>query len=150
MINIALLHNELANDPGNRGYAAFLAQTRDVEIAAILNAVDQSITVKDTFLDKDIYLTEIAPAYLVLATLSAQIQAKWYPILAMVTNVATGMDLANNKVQGMHAVAVADGVLTQAQVDALGQRPGSRIEQLFAPGDVVTALQVEAARKGNF
>ena len=61
-------------------------------------------------------------------------------MLATIRSI-TSIDVLSSEIQGMLAMALADGVLVQNEVDTLNDmavRLGSRAEHLFGVGSVVT------------
>jgi hypothetical protein len=148
-IDYAVLKTELQTDPRGMDYATPRAAGNDTTLADLLNSPTGagSGTVTVPSLARNDFLLALAPAYLVLPSLSQALQAKWDRILAVI-RAADRIDLANPSVQALLAQAVTDGVLTQAQVNALGQRVGSRAEVLFGAGTVVSIQDVGRALQG--
>ncbi len=137
MVDLTALKTEITTDPESIGYAPHVATGNQNEIAALLNTVNQAITVKDTYLDKDLFLASITPAALVLATSSTLLQSKWDRIIAFV-QASNYINLSHPGVAPLLTLAVSDGILTQQQVNAIGSRSGSRAEQVLGVGTTVT------------
>jgi hypothetical protein len=154
-IDLAALKAEIQADPEGIGYAPHAAAQDDAAVAGLLNAPTGpgAAPIALSYVSRDDFLKAILPAFLVLPTLATPagspetIQAKWDRILNMVSSGA-GVTI-NAQVQALLAQAVADGVLTQAESDAVWHRTGSRAEVLWGPGAVVTPAQVSVALRGK-
>lgn len=150
MIDYAVLRQELTQDPLGLGYAG----KRDAARAALLNAVvgpgawqaDLPAVPKNKFLK----LTVPAAVRLATATatdgttLGPKIVARWQAVFGHVYHVdpATDIDLS------FLAQAVADKVMTQAELDGVGVKTGSRAEKLFGVGTVISEQHIGEARNG--
>ena len=118
-----VLKTELARSP--------YSGKSDVEVAAILNDAkgDQAGEVDADVLTKGEFLLKIVPATLRLPTLSEAIQKKWDRILAL-AEAATEFHVNDANIQGLLALAVADGLLTADEAEAVKKKAGSRGETL--------------------
>jgi hypothetical protein len=103
-------------------------------------------TVNLDLMSRSEFLLAITPAYLVLPTLSDELQKKWDRIITVITG-AESIHLNDPRIQGIIGVAVADGVLTTQQVSSIGKRTGSRAEVLFGVDTSVTVSDVSTALK---
>lgn len=139
------LAEEIGSDPAGLGYAPLSAAGADGAIAELLNATTGpgAGTVALDVASRGDFLAAIRPAYLTLPSLSPEMQAKWDRILeALNTSSSITVDATT---LGLLSVAVAEGVLTQAQADSAWHRAGSRAEVLFGPGVAVDASDVSHA-----
>lgn len=149
MIDPVTLAGELRGDPLVLGYAARIVVGDDAGLARLLNARTGpgAATIALTSVPKSDFLVGLRPALLALAAKSAAIQGKWDRILAAIQSAdAVRIDPITI---GLLGQAVADGLLTQAQVDAIGSRIGSRAERLFGLGTVVLSSDVSYALRGD-
>lgn len=146
-MDYALLEQEILNDPEQLGYFAHLIAGNDVAIAELLNTRNQS-EVTAPVLTRNQFLVAVLPATIAIASLDAQLQAKWDRILSVAT-AADAIDITNNRVQGLLAIAVSDGVLTQDQVNAIGKRQGSRAEVLFGTETTISTHDIAKALRGD-
>lgn len=147
-IDPAALRAEITTDPAGLGYAPLVAAGADAGIAALLGATTGpgAAPIALPSVSRDAFLLGLRPAYMSLPTLPAAVQQKWDRILAAINSgAAVAIDAGT---QGLLASAVADGVLTQAQADAVWHRTGSRAEVLFGPDTVMTQADVSFALRG--
>lgn len=149
---LATLRTELADDPGARGYAALLAAGNDQGLAELLNAVEVGITVtvpvtqravlkRLMVLGKCKALKDAADQGLNAAAWNTWEVLK-HPAFALI-------DLFDAASQAQMGALVSSGVLTaedRASVESLGQRRGSRVEQLFGAGVACTRADIAGAR----
>ena len=141
-MNTAQLKTELTTDPNGLGYAG----KADAQLAALLNSFTGpgAAVVAIASMARSDFLLGIAPATFVLPSLSAALQSKWDRILSLARS-ADQINVASATVQALLATAVSDGVLTQAQSDAISKRTGSRAEVLFGAGTSVSELDIARA-----
>jgi hypothetical protein len=149
-VDYAALKQEVTADPLGLGYAARVAAGDDAGVAALLNAAagPGAAAVAVQSMARGDFLLAIGGAYLALPNLSAAVQAKWDRILAVI-RAADAVTVASPLVQNLLALAVADGVLAQADVDAVKTRTGSRAEVLFGAGTAVSGSDVSYALRGT-
>jgi hypothetical protein len=143
-IDTAVLQSELAKP----AYASAISHGNDAEVVRLLNAVSQDVVVADTVITRPRFILAVAPALLALAGKDATAKDKWDRVLAAVVT-PDSVELTNPTVQYMFGLAVADGLLTQAQLDQVGRRPGSVAEILGGPGTSVTLSDVSFALRGS-
>lgn len=144
---LAALKSELTTDPLSLGYAAPRAAGAMQTIADILNATTGpgAATVTYASLSRDAFVSGLRPGLFALPTLSAAIQAKYSLLIQSVIGTVDAVVIDATTLAFL-ADAVADGVMTQAQVTAFTTRTGSRAEVLLGTGtavqwqDVVQAL----------
>jgi hypothetical protein len=134
-MDYTVLKKELEADPLGLGYEPLLASGNDTGLCALLNSHSGlgTGTVNLSSVSRTDFLLAIAPAYLVLPTLNASVQAKWDRILAVI-GAADRIDCTDPRVQALLSAAVIDGVLTSDQAIAINQCIGSRAEVLLGPG----------------
>lgn len=147
-MDLTALRNELTNDPLQLGYAARLAVADDRGVAELLNdrVGPGAAPIMLDAASKTEFMLGIAPALLALPSKTAAVQQKWDRVLGLLPAIGETVHLSDPTVAGLLAAAAADGVLTQAQIDALVTRLGSRAEVLFGSGVVVRPEDVGAAR----
>lgn len=145
--NNAALKSELQTDPKTLGYAAFVSERGAVGIAGLVNALTGAGTgvINVSQVSKDTFVLAIAPEiYANLSTLSATKQQQWRDILGIINGAAT-VDVSSANVQALLNQAIADTLLTQAQINAATQRTGSRAEVLWGENTVVSDVDVRHA-----
>lgn len=150
---LAELNTELTTDPAALGYAPYL-NISDNECAALLNALTGpgAVTISLPSQTKGAILKGCVPGTDQLATgvnlsgvaISAATTNKWLhrfnairsgdPVLALDTEM-----------MGLLGQLVTDGLMTQAQIDAITKRVGSRAEYLWGAGTVVQPSDVMRA-----
>lgn len=134
------LRNELTNDPAGMGYAGKTAAQK----VAILNAPKEGVTFH-VIVDVATVLKVIGMAQFRAAALSEPSRTGWLETLANIRSLKDGLIPSDAGVAELLAGAVQAGVLTsqeKAALDALGVRTGSRAEQLWGVGTVVTLNDV--------
>jgi hypothetical protein len=148
-MDYTVLKKELEADPLGLGYAPLLASGNDTGLCALLNSRIGPGTgvVSLSSVSRTDFLLACAPAYLVLPTLNAAVQAKWDRILAVI-GAADRIDCTDPRVQALLSAAVIDGVLTSDQATAINQRTGSRAEVLLGAGVALTESDVVQALRG--
>lgn len=145
-MDYAALKSEIQNDPVSLGYSTHVAIGNDVPIADLLNEPTE-ILIDLPSIAKDNFLLGVAPATFVLPSLSQELQAKWDRVLSLAQSVSS-INVASSTVQALFQAAIADGVLTQDQIDGFTKRFGSRAEVLFGAGAIVSHLDVSKALRG--
>ena len=135
---------EIMNDPAGLGYATMTGQ----EIVDAMNVPRTGVSIlvivpKATFLQ----VTGLAPFR--AAALSEPNRTGWLESLANIRSLEIGIVPSDAGVSALLTSAVSDGVLTadeKATLDALGTRTGSRAEQLWGAGTVVSLNDVARVR----
>lgn len=159
-MTLQALKNELLTDVQSYGYAAFIAASEPENCAAALNKVrtgndgEAAITVRRA----DISSQEIVEAIVVAdytalpgSPTAAQLSAErrylaWMGNLAAVGTVRLLNDDGSDGPVITNLKAMFNGGTgTIARLNAISSRPGSRAEQLFGAGVVVTTQDVAAA-----
>jgi hypothetical protein len=145
-MDYTVLKKELEADPLGLGYAPLLDSGDDTGLCALLNSHSGfgAATVSVPSVSRTDFLLAIAPAYLVLPTLNAFVQAKWDRILAVI-GAADRIDCTDPRVQALLSAAVVDGVLTSDQATAINTRTGSRAEVLLGPGTELSTGDISFA-----
>jgi hypothetical protein len=139
-INYTALKSELQNDPQALGYATYISSGADENLAVILNTVRGTITLlRDSVPRRDVFdafvPTEVA------ALSSVQLQALELVMLMDPVNFAS----ANTRTFLANIFPIATAPTTHANLVALATRNGSRAEQLFGIGTVITNQDVRKA-----
>jgi hypothetical protein len=146
-MNYQSLKAELDNDPQHLGYAALLAAGDHVGVAALLNnpAGAGSAPLAVRRMAKNAFLLAVAPGAILASQKTLPIQARWSMVLQLVAATGGFVQLDAPQVQSLLTIAVADGVLSQNQVDAITRRPGSRAEVVLGADTVVRHQDVAIA-----
>lgn len=150
MIDHAVLKAELESDPAGVGYQRFIVAGDDATLAARLNRANGPAggTLMQTRLSKGDLMLALIPAVLSLGSKAADVQVKWDRILAIVRSV-DDVRIGDPTVRSLFNLAVADGLLNQAQAQAIGRRACSRAEALFGEGVTVSVSDVSIALRGR-
>ena len=156
-INHQALQTELQTDPTALGYAASVASGNDEATAAILNQIRAGITIRRA----DIEPREIAAAIAVAdytalggnptaAQLSTERRfLSWLTAIMAVPSLRLlNDDGSNTPVIDNFQAMFAAGTGTRTRLIALASRQGTRAEQLFGVGTVVSAADVAKALRG--
>lgn len=126
----ALIKAEIQTGPHAATLAPFVTAGNDVAIAYFLNDPNGAgkglVTL--TGLDNQGLLRTFLPVAIALAAKTTAIQAKWDRLLDMVKYMEA---VPPADIDALLALAVAEGFLTQAKVDSLKTRMGSRAEVLW-------------------
>lgn len=142
----ALIKAEIQTGPHAATLATFVTTGNDVAIAAFLNDPNGAgkglVTL--TGLDKQTLLRTLLPVTVVLAGKTAAIQAKWDRLLDMVKFMES---IPPADINDLLALAVTEGLLTQAKVDGLKTRIGSRAEVLWGAGRTVSPTDISESRR---
>lgn len=143
----AAIASECQSDPLGLGLANLFLTAQDQAVADELNSLTNAgaVVITTNQVSKGTFLTGIAPGAIRLAGLSAALQSKWDRIINLVTG-AGDIILINSATLGMLALAVADGVMLQAEINAFTTRIGSRAEVLFGAGTFILESQIGASR----
>ena len=149
---LATLKSEIQTDPAKLGYATNIGVS-DNAIAAMLNATTGSgaasinlttVTKGALLLGMIPWLDQIAAGQtLAGAALPSATATKWqlrFQALQAADPVIQVAQLAP-----MMSEAITDGIGTQAQIDAVTKRTGSRAEVLFGEGTTIQASDVLTA-----
>jgi hypothetical protein len=145
-----LLKNELNKDPKGLGYAQYIATGNDVYLAAKLNdpAGPGAELITIAFLPRAKFLFGMASSAIVLAGKDTATQNKWDRLLGFAQSVDS-IEMASPVIQGILQYAMADGLVTQEQVDGFSKRKGSRAEVLFGENTTVTHTDVAIALRST-
>ena len=134
------LKAEITTDPAGLGYAALWVAGSDWQVAELLNAVRQSI---------DIW-RGLIPSHEVIDVI---VWTEWTGLSAankQLLQTLTGPDRVNTSSANTRAAfsqMFAAGTATRTALLAVATRKGSRAEQLWGPGVVVTHDDVALARR---
>jgi hypothetical protein len=121
--------------------------SQDGTIVDLINATDGGTITLPSMSKHDLTLALI-PLLLSLGSQSAAIQGKYDRILdAMLAN--DPITVSNANVQAIFAAAIADGLLSPTQAQAVIQRDGTKPESLFGAGMVIELGDVSLALRGR-
>lgn len=127
---------ELTNDPEDIGYDGMSITER----LAALNAPRESVTFP-VIVPRSIVMEITTPAMFRIAALADPAKTAWLQVMANIRSLDLGLRPSDASVQTILAQAVTDGVLLAPErgyLESLGVRLGSRAEQLWGEGAVVT------------
>lgn len=144
---IATLRAAVQADAKGLGFAPLLAAAQDQAVADLCNARTGAgaATIALARVSKGDFLLLVATATMFLSSMSAAIQAKWRDALQLITGAPDPITVA--EVAPLLALGVADGLISQAQVDALTTRLGSFAEVVLnRPEVLVTAADAALLR----
>lgn len=147
-MDLAALRAELENDPTGMGYAPLVNSADDIAVANLLNSLTSpgAGTVTIPVLTRGQFLLNVvAPVGANLLGATDQLKAKWTFYLDL-AKASEEIHVTSPVIQGLLASLVADGIATQAEIDAVTKRVGSRAEVLFGADIKVTPEHVGAAR----
>lgn len=139
MTDAALL-DELTNDPAGLGYAGKMA----AEKVALLNAPKAGVTFPVMVPVANV-LQILGSAPFRAAALPEPGRTGWLESLANIRALQVGLFPSDPGVSALFTQAVAAGVVTaeeKAQLDALGVRMGSRAEEIFGEGTIISLNDV--------
>jgi hypothetical protein len=141
-VNHTALGAELQSDPAGLGYAPLLTATNWTALAALLNAPKASVKLS----------VGVQPSYRVVAAIN---RAEWDALAAAAKNYlsfviqAGEVDLGPGEVRTALSALFPAGSATRTSLLALVDRVGSRAEELFGAGVVVTYEDVIRAVRGT-
>ena len=136
----AELRSELTNDPAGLGYAGKTAAQK----VALINAAKEGVTFPK-LVDVATVLRVIGMAQFRAAALTEPSRTGWLETLANIRSLKDGLIPSDSGVAELLAGAIQAGVLTtgeKAALDTLGTRQGSRAEELWGAGTVVSLNDV--------
>ena len=155
MIDLETIRGELANDPLGLGYAALVEVANDQALAAMLNEknrpgrrVNKRWEIKKFLIGTGTY----AKLYFLREDVNQNPTVRGLAISALAWIDDTGIvdvdvDLAETQtlINGLHAATIIDDAVKTAFL-ALADTDISRVEELGAIGDTITAEQVGGCR----
>ena len=127
---------ELTDDPTSLGYAGM---TTSQKLTA-LNQPRETITFTK-IVDVATVMGVFTSALFRISAINEPGKTAWLQVMANIRALKEGLRPSDDSVQGLLAQGVADGVLLageKAYLESLGYRHGSRAEQLWGEGSVVT------------
>lgn len=150
---LAQLNTELTTDPTAVGYAVTITSGDDTATAALINAVNPAITVKRI----DIMPAEVLEAidFADFATGLNAAHISWFEsatqqrVLRLTAEDGTDTRILKN-IKNLLLANGAAGANPQsrARLNALALRTGSRAEQLWGAGTIVTVPDISHALRG--
>jgi hypothetical protein len=161
--SLAALTSELVNDPVGMGYAPLITAKIPDPIVALLNSLTSpgaggvsalgAIAGGFTLTNQQFFQNTIIATALfqTLPTLSAALQAGWANVFNWCMK---GSDIPlsaadNPNFQSLLQGMVSTGLLTQAQMNSINGRTGSRAEVLWGAGTIITISQVNNALRAQ-
>lgn len=141
------LADELNNDPAGLNYAPLIAASNVAGLAKRINDTTRA-TVARRSISRDDFLRAIVPGMINLLSADSAVQAKYQTFLGLVT-AANSITVSDPNIQALVAGMVTDNIMSQAQVDVILQRPGSRAEALWGNDAYVSERQIAVALWGD-
>lgn len=149
-INYVQLKAEIENDPQTYGYAAFLAAGEPENIAAALNKLRDGT---DGEAAVSVRRTDITPVELLEAldtrdisnSTNTLVGAYLQALLVQPTIRLTNANGNANRIKDNLDRIITNGQNSQTRFNALAVRVGSRAEQLFGAGTVISTADVGQA-----
>lgn len=147
------LRTEIQTDPQTYGYAAYVTAGNDEGVAALLNKVrdgtdgEAAITVRR----RDVAPLEILEAIDIrdFTASPGTLSASWFESITQYPTVRLANDDGSQtRVKNNLDRVLADTQGSQTRLNAIARRNGSRAEQLFRTGVVVTYYDVARALRG--
>lgn len=141
-----LIKAEIQAGPHAATLAPFVTAGNDVAIAAFLNDPNGAGKGLVTLpaLDKQALLRAFIPVVIALAGKTAAIQGKWDRLIDLVKFMES---VPPADIDALLALAVSESFLTQAKVDGLKARNGSRAEVLWGAGRAVSPTDISETRR---
>lgn len=138
-MDLLQLKTELETDPSGLGYAGPWAAGDNGTLTAILNEIRPGITVEIAEADpQSVQACVVASEY---AAISDVQRRAWGCIVGLPT-----IPVKNAAIRAQILAIWAAGTATRANLAALQTRPGSRAEQLFGAGTVVSHQDIAKSR----
>jgi hypothetical protein len=169
-IDYTQLATEINTDPLNLGYAPFVANGSDTDIANLLNQDPSTFVPPQTWVTTVPFIpmvniliwggatgvrANVTAAANASGTFSAaplQIQAICQTVLDLLQGAATGLDISNSNNIAMITALVSAGVMTsdqQTSLLALADQSATRAQVLFGANIMVAPSDVGQALRGN-
>lgn len=147
-MNLNELRAEIESGPLADACAPLVADGDDAGVAALLNAIEDSISITRNDVSRSEIIKGTQSALIVLAGKSFADQTKWDRILRSLYAVEA-VDCTDAGTQAMFGLAVSESLLTGEQVETLTTRAGSRAEERWGVGTVVRHSDVARAMRGG-
>lgn len=135
------LKAEITGDPANMGYAGKAA----AQVVAIINAPKAGVTFPKIVDVATILGVMIEAPGRIARFADSTKTGEWNQILANIRSLKEGFRPSDAPVAAMLQKALNEAVITSAEkatIEALGLRPGSRAEELWGEGTVVSLNNV--------
>jgi hypothetical protein len=145
-IDLQTLKTELLTDPNSYGYAPLIADTNNPALAAMLNLPRTAILLPRP----DVSPLEILEAIQVAHFIASPnlLMASWFESLTQFPSVRILKDDGNDTRVMTNLMAIlTNGSASETRLRALAKRSGSRIEQLFGIGTIVSVQEVIDAQR---
>lgn len=135
-IDYSVLKTECLNNFGVQ-----FAAGNDDTISTALNVVQGEILVNRTFIPtSEVLAALVASEFLLLAPAAISL------IQMIITCSAGSIDASQPNIQGAFTTIFGAGTTTRTNLQALLKRTGSRAEQLFGIGTIITPADIAIAR----
>ncbi|MEO7481095.1 MAG: hypothetical protein ABIT70_10835 [Sulfuriferula sp.] len=154
MVDPVALKSEITTDPKALGYAPYVTATNDNAIAGLLNALTGvgAATIQLSAISRGAVLSGVVPGNDQLATglnlssvaIPTATANKWSERFAALRSADDTVPLTAN-FMGLLGQLFTDNLMTQAQIDAITKRTGSRAEVLWGAGTIIGWRDVAAA-----
>lgn len=149
-LDYGALKTEIQTDPLGYGYAGYLAAHEPENVAAALNKVRDGTDGKPTIQVRrlDVAAIEVLEAVDTRDFVASPnaLQASWFESITQNATIRlANTDGTQNRIKNNLDRILNDTQGSQTRLNALAKRNGSRAEQLFGPGAVVTTADVAAA-----
>lgn len=140
MVDFIALKAEITNDPLTLGYAAHVTAGRDIQVANLLNMLGRTVD-RVTVSAQEIVQAIVPSEYTSLVAVERDRLA--FMLLA------GQLSVKNTNVRAAFLLIFGAGTASRAALGALQTRNGSRAEELFGEGTVITSDQVAQAIRGT-
>lgn len=144
-IDYSVLNNEITNDPQQLGYANFLPQRNDVELANLLNQVrsGDSYKVQKGRVSRDSFVEDTASVVfsLMVALDGGNSRAQFW--LDVFDRLVSNSDTINSSDANLNYILdqmISDNLLTSIEKDNIVLRQGSRAEVLFGKAVLINEV----------
>lgn len=147
------LKAEIQNDPAALGYAPFVAANDFLGAANLINAVNAAISIKrpDVMAAEVLQAVDVRdvafPNVSAVPAASQPLATAWFTAVLALSRI----QLVNNDgtdttaLKNIKLLLVSGGQGSQARLNALAVRPGSRAESLWGAGVVVSGADIANA-----
>jgi hypothetical protein len=147
-INLQTLKTELLTDPNSYGYAPLIADTNNPALAAMLNLPRAAIQMHRPDVNPLEILEAINVNDFVAAANQTTLMGSWFESLTQYPTVRVLKDNGTDtRVMTNIMTILKNGSVSETRVRALAVRSGSRAEQLFGVGTVVSVQEVIDAQE---
>lgn len=137
------LREEIQSGPLADELKPHLEAGNDVAIADALNQVREGTRIRRGTVSRDDVLSDFVGATMAVAAHpAAAVRARWIFILDYIVKPRETLNLASAKVDQLMGLALADGLFSAEDAEAIIHRDGSRAEAQWGAGTVIIVDQV--------